>query len=223
MQEGERLAGAPIVFSDAPYVFDEEDRLMFIQVGKQLSQALVNTRIHEKVRVEAITDGLTGAYNRRYLDDFLNIEVKRSQRYQRPMSILLLDMDYFHACNEKAGHQAGDRALRDVVQLLNLGVRSVDLVARYGGKEFMVVLPETEAEGAMEVAQRIRRLIENHHFLCGALTASIGVGASPFRENDSPSLDELVGQTDKALYRAKEDGRNRIRLWDSGMVTSREK
>ena len=145
MQEGERLAGAPIVFSDAPYVFDEEDRLMFIQVGKQLGQALVNTRIHEKVRVEAITDGLTGAYNRRYLDDFLNIEVKRSQRYQRPMSILLLDMDYFHACNEKAGHQAGDRALRDVVQLLNLGVRSVDLVARYGGEEFMVVLPETEA------------------------------------------------------------------------------
>ena len=126
MQEGERLAGAPIVFRDAPYVFDEEDRLMFIQVGKQLSQALVNTRIHEKVRVEAITDGLTGAYNRRYLDDFLNIEVKRSQRYQRPMSILLLDMDYFHACNEKAGHQAGDSALRDVVQLLNLGVRSVD-------------------------------------------------------------------------------------------------
>jgi len=173
------LAGAPIVFRDAPYVFDEEDRLMFIQVGKQLSQALVNTRIHEKVRVEAITDGLTGAYNRRYLDDFLNIEVKRSQRYQRPMSILLLDMDYFHACNEKAGHQAGDRALRDVVQLLNLGVRSVDLVARYGGEEFMVVLPETEAEGAMEVAQRIRRLIENHHFLCGALTASIGSCCQP--------------------------------------------
>ena len=84
LQEGGRLAGALIVFSDAPYVFDEEDRLMFIQVGKQLGQALANTRIHEKVRVQAITDGLTGAYNRRYPDDFLNIEVKRSQRYQRP-------------------------------------------------------------------------------------------------------------------------------------------
>jgi diguanylate cyclase (GGDEF)-like protein len=211
------------LFSDAPYVFDEEDQLMFSQVGKQLGQALVNTRLHEKVRVQAITDGLTGAYNRRYLDDFLNIEVKRCQRYQRPMSILLLDMDYFHGCNEKSGHQAGDRALRDVVQLLNLGVRSVDLVARYGGEEFMVVLPETEAEGALEVAERIRRLVENHRFPCGTLTASIGIATNPFKENDSPSVEELVGQADKALYRAKEDGRNQVRLWDPGMVQRREK
>jgi diguanylate cyclase (GGDEF)-like protein len=223
LQEADRVAGALLLFSDAPYVFDEEDQLMFSQVGKQLGQALVNTRLHEKVRVQAITDGLTGAYNRRYLDDFLNIEVKRCQRYQRPMAILLLDMDYFHACNEKSGHQAGDRALRDVVQLLNLGVRSVDLVARYGGEEFMVVLPETEAEGAMEVAERIRRLVEKHRFPCGALTASIGVTASPFHENDSLSVEELVGQADKALYRAKEDGRNRVRLWDPGMVQRREK
>lgn len=223
IQEADRVAGALLLFSDAPYVFDEEDQLMFGQVGKQLGQALVNTRLHEKVRVQAITDGLTGAYNRRYLDDFLNIEVKRCQRYQRPMAILLLDMDYFHSCNEKSGHQAGDRALRDVVQLLNLGVRSVDLVARYGGEEFMVVLPETEAEGAMEVAERIRRLVEKHRFPCGELTASIGVTASLFKEGDSPDVDELVGQADKALYRAKKDGRNHVRLWDPGMVQRREK
>ncbi len=221
LQEGERVAGALLLFSDAPYVFDEEDRLMFIQVGKQLGQALANARLHEKVRVQAITDGLTGAYNRRYLDDFLNIEIKRCQRYHRSMALLLLDMDYFHGCNEKSGHQAGDKALRDVVQLLNLGVRSVDLLARYGGEEFMAVLPETEAEGAMEVAERMRRLVEKHRFPCGALTASIGVTASSFSENDSPSVEELVGQADKALFRAKEDGRNRVRLWDEGMVTRR--
>ncbi len=223
LQEGERVAGALLLFSDAPYVFDEEDRLMFTQVGKQLGQALANARLHEKVRVQAITDGLTGAYNRRYLDDFLNIEVKRCQRYHRPMAILLLDMDYFHGCNEKGGHQAGDKALRDVVQLLNLGVRSVDLLARYGGEEFMVVLPETEAKGAMEVAERMRRLVEKHQFPCGSLTTSIGVTASSFSENESPSAEELVGQADKALYRAKQDGRNRVRLWDEGMVIRRKK
>lgn len=218
LQEGERVAGALLLFSDAPYVFDEEDRLMFTQVGKQLGQALVNTRLHEKVRVQAITDGLTGAYNRRYLDDFLNIEVKRCQRYQRPMAILLLDMDYFHGCNEKGGHQAGDKALRDVVQLLNLGVRSVDLVARYGGEEFMVVLPETMAEGAMEAAERMRKLVEKHRFPCGSLTASVGIAASLFKDGDSPDVEDLVGRADKALYRAKQDGRNKVRLWDTGMT-----
>lgn len=223
LQESDRIAGALMVFSDAPYVFDEEDQLMFTQAGKQLGQALVNTRIHEKVRFQAITDGLTGAYNRRYLDDFLNIEVKRCQRYQRPMAIVLFDMDYFHGCNERGGHQAGDKALRDVVQLLNLGVRSVDLVARYGGEEFMVVLPETEAEGAMEAAERMRRLVEKHRFPCGALTASVGVAASPFQNGDAPGVEELVGRADKALYRAKQDGRNRVRLWDAGMVTGTAK
>ena len=223
LQEEERVAGALLVFSDAPYVFDEEDRLMFTQVGRQLGQALVNTRVHERVRVQAITDGLTGAYNRRYLDDFLNIEVKRCQRYQRPMAIMLLDMDDFHGCNEKGGHQAGDKALRDVVQLLNLGVRSVDLVARYGGEEFLVVLPETVAEGAMEVAERVRRLIEKHRFPCGSLTASVGVAASLFHDGDSPDVEELIGRADKALYRAKADGRNRVRLWDEGMVTGRDR
>ena len=219
LQEADRVAGALMVFSEAPYSFDEEDQLIFAQVGKQLGQALVNTRLHEKVRVQAITDGLTGAYNRRYLDDFLNIEVKRCQRYQRPMAILLLDMDYFHTCNENGGHLAGDKALRDVVQLLNLGVRSVDLVARYGGEEFMVVLPETEAAGATEAAERIRRLIEKHHFPCGSLTASFGVAASSFHDGDAPGVEELVGRADKALFRAKQDGRNRICLWDAGMTT----
>lgn len=222
LQEGERVAGALVLFSGAPNVFEEEERLMFGQVARQLGQALVNARLHERVRYQAITDGLTGAYNRRYLDDFLSIEVKRCQRYQRPMAIVLLDMDYFHTCNDNAGHQAGDKALRDVVQLLNLGVRSVDLVARYGGEEFLVVLPETESEGAGEVAERMRRLIEKHTFPCGKLTASLGVAASTFLDGDSPDTEELVGRADKALYRAKEDGRNRVQLWNADLTERRK-
>lgn len=221
LRDGEQLSGALLIFSEKSHVFEDDERLMFEQAGKQLSQVLANARVHQKVRYQAITDGLTGAYNRRYLDDFMSIEVKRCQRYQRPMAVVLLDMDHFGNYNEAGGHQAGDKALRDVVQLLNLGVRSVDLVARYGGEEFMVVLPETEAVGAMDVAERMRRLIEKHEFPFGPVTASLGVAASTFVNGDSPDTEELIARADKALYRAKNDGRNRVQLWDTTLTTSR--
>lgn len=213
LREGERVAGLMALFSKDGIVFEEEEQHMFEQVAKQLGQALANARLHEKVRYQAITDGLTGAYNRRYLDDFLSIEVKRSQRYRRPLAIILLDIDHFRDCNERGGHQSGDKALRDTVQLLNIGVRSVDLVARYGGEEFLVVLPETEEQGALEVAERMRRLIEKHQFPCGRLTASFGVASSDFSAEDSPDVQELVGRADKALYEAKHTGRNRVQVW----------
>ena len=213
LQEGSNASGVLLVFSKKPVVFSEDERILFEQVGKQLGQAIVNTRLHQKVRTQAITDALTGAYNRHYLDDFLNIEVKRCQRYQRPLALVLLDMDDFKGCNEKGGHQAGDKALKDVVQLLNIGVRSVDLVTRYGGDEFLMVLPETDRDGALEAAERMRSLIEKHRFPCGQLTASLGVAASPFKDGDAPSAQEMIGRADKALFKAKETRRNKVEMW----------
>jgi diguanylate cyclase (GGDEF)-like protein/putative nucleotidyltransferase with HDIG domain len=215
LHEGDRMNALLLLFSESPVTFTADEQTMFEHVGEQLSHALINARMHEKVRTQAITDGLTGAYNRRYLDDFLNIEVKRCQRYKRPMAILMLDMDHFRECNENGGHQAGDKALRDVVQLLNMAVRSVDLVSRYGGEEFLVVLPETDEQGAWEAAERIRRLVEKHRFPCGKLTASVGVAASTFQEGDSPNMEELIEHADRALYKAKQDGRNRVQIWDA--------
>jgi diguanylate cyclase (GGDEF)-like protein len=223
LAESSKIAGALVVFSDAAHVFQEDERVLFEHAGKQLGQAVVNARAHERVRHQAITDKLTGAYNRHYLDDFLNIEVKRSMRYQRPIALLMLDLDHFRLCNERGGHQAGDKALRDVVQLMNMGIRSVDLVVRYGGEEFLMVLPETDAQGAMEVAERIRRLIDKHNFPCGELTASIGVTSTEYQNDDKPNGEELIGRADKALYRAKADGRNRTILWNEEMVTGTKK
>ncbi|MGH2582692.1 MAG: diguanylate cyclase [Anaerolineales bacterium] len=213
IREGQRVAGTLVVFSRSPYVFDQDDTDLFEQVAKQLGPAILNARAHEKIRRQAITDRLTGAYNRHYLDDFLSIEVKRCQRYQRPLSLVLLDIDHFKTCNDRAGHQTGDQALRDVVQLLNLGIRSVDLVARYGGEEFLVVLPETEAVGAVEAAERVRILIEKHPFPCGKLTASLGVVSCPYKDGDAPDANELISRADQALYQAKKEGRNRVELW----------
>jgi diguanylate cyclase (GGDEF)-like protein len=218
LMESERHAGWLLFFSKDGHIFEEDERLMFEQLAVQLGQALANARLHEQVRYQAITDGLTGAYNRRYLDDFLSIEVKRCQRYERPLAIIMLDLDHFRACNDRGGHQAGDKALRDTVQLLNIGVRSVDLVARYGGEEFLVALPETSAISAADVAERMRKLIEQHQFPCGQLTASFGVAASNFTSDDSPSVEELVARADKALYRAKKDGRNRVQIWNQELV-----
>jgi diguanylate cyclase (GGDEF)-like protein len=218
LQEGEKEVGALALFSAAPHVFDDDERTLFDHVANQLGLAMANAHAHEKVRVQAITDALTGAYNRHYLDDFLNIEVKRCQRYKRPLAMVMLDMDHFKACNEASGHQGGDKALQDAVQLLNLGVRSVDLVARYGGEEFLVVLPETDAEGALEAAERLRRLIEKHRFPCGNLTASLGVAASSYADGDAPSVEEMIRRADKALYKAKQDGRNKTRLWDAELI-----
>jgi diguanylate cyclase (GGDEF)-like protein len=190
---------------------------LFDQVGKQLGQAIFNARLHEKVKVQAITDNLTGAYNRHYLDDFLNIELKRSQRYKRAMAVAMLDMDHFKQCNDDGGHLSGDRALREAVKLMSLGVRSVDLVARFGGEEFVIVMPETDAQGALEVAQRLRALIEGHDFPCGKLTASIGVASWDFSNGSGPaSVEEMLAQADQALFMAKQAGRNQVKAWEIG-------
>lgn len=166
----------------------------------------------------AITDALTGAYNRRYLNEFLVKEIRRSTRYKHDFSLLMLDIDHFKAYNDAYGHLAGDEALRQVVGLLRQNVRAVDLVARYGGEEFVVVLPETDAAGAHATAEKIRSILENHSFPFGRLTASLGVAHCAASEAASP--DALIAMADHALYTAKRLGRNRACLWEPTLVAS---
>lgn len=213
LEGSDRNLGLLMVFSKKQKPFSWDNHALFERVGRLLGQAVMNARMHERVRRQAITDGLTGAYNRHYLDDFLVIETKRCSRYQRPMSLLLLDMDHFKGCNDRGGHQAGDQALREVVRILNSGLRTMDMVARYGGEEFVMVLPETGPEGAEEAAERLRRSIENHKFPCGKLSASIGVVSSDYLDGEHPDADELFARADKALFMAKQKGRNRVEVW----------
>lgn len=161
------------------------------------------------------TDQLTGLKNRRFLDDLLHEEFQRCRRYGRPIALLLLDIDHFKRFNDTWGHVVGDECLRSVAASLRDAVRShVDRVARYGGEEFCVVLPETDAEGAVVVAERIRAAVEALEFRVGdrhvPVTVSVGVAALvPASHHESQML---VLNTDKALYEAKAAGRNCVRV-----------
>jgi two-component system cell cycle response regulator len=180
----------------------------------QRAQVIEMTKA-DNARLEALahTDPLTMVLNRRALVSRLTAEVDRARRYESVVTILMIDLDHFKGVNDTYGHPAGDQVLRDVAQLLQHEVRSVDIVARYGGEEFIVVLPETSTEGAVAFAERIRERIESRMFESTGhsllLTTSIGVATFP-----SPrvsSMEDLVARADEALYRAKAEGRNRVR------------
>jgi two-component system, cell cycle response regulator len=171
----------------------------------------------------SVTDGLTGLYNHRHFQERLAEELRRSQRYADPVSLMMLDLDHFKAVNDRYGHPFGDRVLRDTAELLRSSVRDPDICARYGGEEFAIILPKTHVQGALAVAERIFRSLRAKTYACeggasGAargeqvcVTASIGIAFYPSKDVTSPEL--LVKFADEALYRAKGDGRDTICLY----------
>jgi diguanylate cyclase (GGDEF)-like protein len=155
----------------------------------------------------SVTDQLTGLYNRRRLSEVLANEVLRSRRHQHAFSLLVMDVDNFKKFNDAHGHLAGDRVLASVADVLRETTREIDTPARYGGEEFVVVLPETDMEAAVEVAERIRLLLASRIFEGGRVTISIGVAEFPEHGSDPEAL---IAAADAALYRAKDEGRNRV-------------
>ncbi|GMR04754.1 MAG: hypothetical protein BMS9Abin23_0660 [Thermodesulfobacteriota bacterium] len=161
----------------------------------------------------SITDGLTGLYNHKYFYDKLTEEIRRTERYGRALSLIMIDIDHFKKFNDTNGHPEGDRLLRSFTTCLKENVRAEDVVARYGGEEFAVILPETEKQGATMLAERLKKAVAERDFPHsdtqpgGVLTISLGVAT--FTE-DGDSADTLVKAADDALYRAKEKGRNRV-------------
>lgn len=171
--------------------------------NRQLEEVL------HKVESMAVTDVLTGLFNRRRFHDDITKEFERSKRYATPFSLILLDIDHFKNINDNYGHQAGDRTLKEVTEIILKNVREIDTAARYGGEEFMVILPNTEKKEAVEVAERMRIGIENNKFsnIEGTIiTVSIGVSGMPDKDIDNE--DKVISCADLALYRAKQKGRN---------------
>lgn len=167
----------------------------------------------EKARYLALHDPLTGLYNRRVLEGRLTEELNRAERYQRPLSIFMLDLDHFKRVNDTHGHQFGDVALCHLAQLLENSIRKTDYVARYGGEEFIVVLPETPLSEAIDLAERLCEQIKNEDIPIGRhqkirLTASIGVSCYPMHHH---TWKGLIENADSAMYLAKKEGRNRVR------------
>lgn len=158
-------------------------------------------------------DGLTELYNHKFFHQLLDAELERAQRYDRNMAILMLDIDHFKVYNDANGHPTGDLALEKIAWILKNATRKCDFIARYGGEEFAMIVPETDKEIAVHIAERVRKAVQDAEFQAesvmpaGQLTISIGVAAYP---DDGPTKRGLLAQADGALYRAKQEGRNRV-------------
>lgn len=172
------------------------------------SPMLVEIHVFKQTEKMAMMDALTGLFNRRYMNITLSKEVARSHRYGKNFSVIMFDVDDFKKANDEKGHLFGDRVLQEVATILKRTVRNEDIVCRYGGEEFLVILPETEYEGAFKMGCRIREEIEVFPFMKNnGITISGGVATFPSMGN----TEELVlGVADKSLYQAKSQGKNRI-------------
>jgi diguanylate cyclase (GGDEF)-like protein len=188
--------------------FDKGDLRLLALIANQASGAIQRLLLFDRIREMAITDDLTALYNRRHFQEALDREIERSRRYGTPFSLVFLDVDEFKRYNDAHGHPAGDQALKELAQILRGWARSTDLLARFGGEEFVILLPCTERGQAAVAAERLRRKIEAHAFpRRKRLTVSVGVAAFPA---DGERGEELLALVDQALYRAKQAGRNRI-------------
>jgi diguanylate cyclase (GGDEF)-like protein/PAS domain S-box-containing protein len=174
-------------------------------------------KMNQDLHLLATLDGLTGVANRRRFDEFISREWGRMRRERTPLSLILCDIDFFKLYNDTYGHQAGDDCLRAVAQAIRKSVnRPTDLVARYGGEEFAVVLSNTNAKGAVKIAENIRRQVEElsvaHHQPSGSRNLTISCGVSCLTPVEDNAPDRLIALADKGLYEAKNQGRNRVIL-----------
>lgn len=176
--------------------------------AKQIEMAITIADLFQAVREQAVTDALTGLYNRRYFEEALEKEVQRAKRQKQPFSIIGIDLDYLKKINDTYGHTFGDLAIKTIADVLKVNARSVDVAARIGGEEFNVLLPGINSEGALVAAERIRKSIENAEIdTVGHITGSLGV-ATYFEHSEN--AEELLELTDQAMYTSKREGRNRV-------------
>jgi diguanylate cyclase (GGDEF)-like protein len=163
---------------------------------------------------QAITDSLTGLYNRRYLYERLGAELRRAQRYNRPLSVILIDLDHFKGVNDERGHQHGDVVLARFGRLLVESLRESDVPCRYGGEEFAVILPETDSDQAVAVAEKLRRRLKERDVVAdlGENVVTISQGIASFPSADIANENDIVKKADDALYAAKDGGRDRVEV-----------
>ena len=183
--------------------FLEDEITFLVSVANLAATAIMNAYMHQKVVDLSISDTLTGTFNRRYLDRRLSEDVEQARRFKEPLSIIMIDIDHFKEFNDTGGHQTGDQVLTRVGNLLNSNTRRIDVVARFGGEEFCVILSKTGKEAAMDVAEKLRDSVERTNLI----TISAGVASFPEDSNDDRGL--LI-VADHALYKAKREGRNRV-------------
>jgi diguanylate cyclase (GGDEF)-like protein len=191
-------------------VYSQEDVRLVTLLAAWAAIAIENIRLSESVEKLAVTDDLTQVYNFRFLKSALRREIKRAGRYRQDLGLIMVDVDNLKTYNDQHGHLRGSFLLREMAALFAAQVRTWDLVAKYGGDEFTVILPQTDGPGALIAAERLRLAVEAHAFPLarpGEITVSLGVAAFP---NDGLTGSTLLDAADRALYQAKRQGRNRV-------------
>lgn len=210
------LLGVFIMLSKKRNFLDSFQLGLLEVLCSQASIAIANAQLHAEIEKLATIDGLTGLYNHRRFQEKLADEFKRLNRSPARLSLVLADIDYFKKVNDSYGHPAGDLVLKGVSHIIREEVREMDVPARYGGEEFAVLLPGTDADGAGNIAERLRKAVMDAAFEADgrslSVTISIGIATAP---DDAQHAQELIEKADRALYQAKHSGRNRSVLWRS--------
>lgn len=196
-------------------VFSTADVQVFSLITYQLASAVYNANLFHRTQKLSITDHLTGLYNRRHFDELLDHEYFRAHRYKHPLSIAIIDIDYFKRINDTLGHPSGDLVLQQLGNLLRQETREVDVIARYGGEEFVLLLPETDLAQSAVFAERLRLSVQGHSFVTSQhkVNLTISVGVASLDEEDVRTKEILVHRADEALLVAKNQGRNRVCLY----------
>jgi diguanylate cyclase (GGDEF)-like protein len=210
LAQGEALGIVHFQATDESPALADSELSFKTTFAEQVGLSIANIRLREALRAQSVKDPLTGLYNRRYLQEMLEREIRRAARAEQPLGILMLDLDHFKKFNDTYGHEAGDTILREVGAFLIKSIRVEDTVCRFGGEEFVIVLPTASAEASHSRAERIRAKLREltvlHQGLSmGKITVSIGVAALPA---NGTSAAELLAAADAALYRAKRAGRD---------------
>ena len=221
-----RVMGSLQIFrASADKPFTKEDAQLLWILSLVAENLLTREYANEGLLRFAFTDYLTGLRTRGYFEQQLELEFKRAERKQQKFALLMIDIDHFKVLNDTFGHHVGDQLLRDVTSILMKDMREVDTVARYGGEEFVIILPETTEAGAVFVAQRLRRAVDQAKFFAGSphsvqhLTISIGVAVY---DTDAQFKRDLIEFADAALYAAKHAGRNRVMRYSELSKQGRE-
>ncbi len=208
---GQKTIGTLNFFRNGAQKFSEQEIDFLGRVSFEVSNILDKIIIYTKTREDTYLDHLTGAYNRRYFNQRFPIEFKRAERYKRNLSLLMIDIDHFKSKNDQYGHLTGDNILKNLVQITKEQLRKSDILIRYGGEEFIILLPETNMRNAIIVSEKLRKDIAKNLSLLSnlkneAITISGGVSNYPY---EAYSAESLVEMADKQLFVAKKNGRNR--------------
>jgi diguanylate cyclase (GGDEF)-like protein len=198
--------------SATPLPLSESQERMVKTLAEHLALAVANLNLRESLRMQSIRDPLTDLFNRRYMEESLERELRRSMRKKLPLALMMVDVDHFKRFNDSFGHEAGDDLLRELARLLRAQLRAEDIPCRYGGEEFALILPEAAMEAALARAEDLRRTANNCQIQHRGTTldrVSISIGVSCYPQHGTTG-ETLLRSADRALYRAKEEGRDRV-------------